>query len=165
MKAKPKVGISACLLGENVRYDGGNKSNRYLTEELGKYVEWVPVCPETECGMLVPREPIELVGQTDFPKLLGVQSRTDHTEKMRRWIEEKLIALEKENLTGYIFKSKSPSCGIREVPVHTKDGVPFAQSAGMFAKAFMEKFPSIPVTDEELQNDSTQREKFINKLK
>ncbi len=161
MKTKPKVGISACLLGENVRYDGGNQSNHYIINELSEFVECVPVCPEVECGMTVPREPIELVGNPDSPDLLAVNSRTDYTEKMRKWIEKKLLLLENENLTVYIFKAKSPSCGIREVPVHTKEGIPSAQGAGMFAKAFMEKFPSVPVADEETLNNPAVRKHFL----
>src|SRR5512135_523699 len=106
---KLKLGISACLLGEKVRYDGGHKLDRYIKETLGKYVDWVPVCPEVEYGLPVPREAMRLVGTASAPRLMTSRTEVDHTDGMRRWAGQRLDELEKEALCGFIFKSRSPS--------------------------------------------------------
>src|SRR4030043_2247655 len=112
---KIKLGISACLLGENVRYDGGHKLDRFLTETLGQYVEYIPVCPEVECGMPVPRESMQLEGDPDSPRLVTIRTKQDLTERMVQWARKRIIALEKEDLCGFIFKTDSPSSGMERV--------------------------------------------------
>lgn len=165
MTDKPKVGISRCLLGEHVRYDGGHKRDRYLTDILGPSVEWVGVCPEVECGLPVPRESMHLAGNTEAPRLVTIRSGIDHTERMDRWIAIRLGELAKENLCGYVFKSKSPSSGMRDIMIYTPEGNPSnRKSAGLFARAFMDRFPLIPVEDEGRLNDAALRENFIERI-
>lgn len=109
---KIKIGISTCLLGEKVRYDGGHKLDRYITDTLGNYFEWVPACPGVEYGLPVPRESMHLIGDPASPRLVTVRTGIDHTEGMKKWAEDKLRQLEKEDLCGFIFKGKSSSSGI-----------------------------------------------------
>ena len=100
-----RVGISSCLLGQKVRYDGGHKRDRFLTDTLGRFVEWVPVCPEVECGLPTPRESMHLEGDPSSPRLITTRTRVDHTDRMRRWVGKRLKELEKEGLCGFIFKT------------------------------------------------------------
>lgn len=164
MEARIKVGISSCLLGEKVRYDGGHKLDHYLKETLGKYVEWIPVCPETEIGLSVPREAMRLVGDPKFPRLVTIRTAIDYTERMLNWAEEKLIKLHKVDLCGFVFKSRSPSSGLRGVKVYGASGVPSATGMGIFAKAFVDKFPFLPVEDDGRLHDPVLRENFIERI-
>jgi uncharacterized protein YbgA (DUF1722 family)/uncharacterized protein YbbK (DUF523 family) len=159
-----KLGISTCLLGENVRYDGGHKLDRYLTNVVGPFVDWVPVCPEVECGLSVPREAMRLVGHPDNPRLVTVRSTVDHTERMQSWIQRRLVELESKDLCGFIFKARSPSSGMRGVKVYTEAGQPSHRGVGMFARAFMERFPDVPVEDEGRLHDAGLRENFIERV-
>lgn len=161
---KPKLGISTCLLGENVRYDGGHKLDRYLRDTLGPFVEWVPVCPETECGLGIPRESMHLEGAPEAPRLITRKTRIDHTERMVRWAEKRLDELQKENLCGYVFKAKSPSSGMRDIKIYSEKGHPAAKGSGIFAGLFMKRFPLLPVEDEARLNDSNLRENFIERV-
>jgi uncharacterized protein YbgA (DUF1722 family)/uncharacterized protein YbbK (DUF523 family) len=161
---KVKIGISSCLLGKNVRYDGGHKLDRYITDTLGQYFEWVPVCPEVEYGLPVPREAMHLTGKPDDPHLLTIHSRIDHTEGMIKWARKKLKDIEKERLCGFIFKSKSPSSGIGGVKVYTPSGIPKRTEAGIFGGAFMHYFPLIPVIDDGRLHNSGLRENFIERV-
>ncbi len=156
-----RVGLSSCLLGELVRFDGGHKKDRYLTEILGAYFEWVPVCPEVEAGMGIPREPVRLVGAWESPGMVGTTSGDDWTERMARFSEERLRRLEELHLSGYIFKSDSPSCGMERVRVYSPGGVPVKKGRGLFAGAFMRRFPLIPVEEEGRLGDPGLRENFI----
>jgi uncharacterized protein YbgA (DUF1722 family)/uncharacterized protein YbbK (DUF523 family) len=164
MKEKIKLGISTCLLGENVRYDGGHKLHHYLTETLGTYVEWVPVCPEVEYGLPVPREAMRLMGKPDAPRIVTVHSRIDHTAGMKKWAKKKLKELEKHDLCGFVFKSKSPSSGYKGVKVYSSSGMPSQKGTGIFAGAFIKRFPLIPVEDEGRLHDSNLRENFIERI-
>src|SRR5438445_5194739 len=125
----PRVGISQCLLGDNVRYDGGHKLDSVLIEALGRYVEWVSVCPEVEVGLGTPREPMRLVGDRQALRLVTINSGVDHTDAMHRFAQQRVCELEALNLSGFVFKSTSPSCGTKGVPlfntqeVETQDGV------------------------------------------
>ena len=161
---KIKIGISSCLLGEKVRYDAGHQLDRYITDTLGQYFEWVPVCPEVEYGLPVPREPMRLVGDPDSPRLLTIRTGIDHTEGMLKWAEKKLKELEKEGLCGFIFKSRSPSSGIGGVKVYTPSGMPSQRGIGLFGGAFMNKFPVIPVIDDGRLHDPGLRENFIERV-
>lgn len=158
------MGISTCLLGERVRYDGGHKRDRYLTDVLGRYVEFIPVCPEQECGLPVPREAMQLVGDPGNPRLITVQTCIDHTERMVGFSMRKVRELEKEDLCGFIFKSRSPSSGMERIKVYDAKGVASNVGIGIFARIFMEHFPLLPVEDEEHLHDSGMRENFIERI-
>ncbi|MBN2012362.1 DUF523 and DUF1722 domain-containing protein [candidate division KSB1 bacterium] len=161
---KPKLGISTCLLGENVRYDGGHKLDKYLRDTLGQFVDYVPVCPEVECGLPIPREAIRLVGDPENPKLMTQKTGIDHTQRMQSWAVKRLDELERENLCGYVFKAKSPSSGMRDIKVYNEKGLPTGKGVGMFARVFMERFPLMPVEDEGRLNDSGLRDSFITRI-
>jgi uncharacterized protein YbgA (DUF1722 family)/uncharacterized protein YbbK (DUF523 family) len=161
---KIKLGISSCLLGNNVRYDGGHAWDRFLTDTLGQFVEYIPVCPEVECGFSTPRESLRLVGSPDAPRLVTVRSGQDHTGRMLTWARGKVKDLEKENLCGFIFKSKSPSSGMERVKVYDEHGVPAKKGVGLFARAFMERFPLLPAEDEGRLHDPALRENFIERI-
>ena len=156
-----RVGISTCLLGENVRYDGGHKRDRYMTDVLSDYFDWEIICPELEVGMGVPREAVRLVDNVASPRMVGIQTQTDWTKRMNDFSEKKIEQLRKKNLCGYIFKSDSPSCGIERVKVYAGKESPNKNGRGLFADAFMKAFPSIPVEEEGRLNDAKLRENFI----
>lgn len=161
---KIKVGISSCLLGKKVRYDGGHKWDRYITETLGQYFEWVPVCPEVECGLPVPRKAMHLIGPSASPRLVTVKTGIDNTKRMQKWAKKKLKKLEKESLSGFIFKSKSPSSGIEGVKVYTPSGMLSHRGKGIFGNSFMQHFPLIPVIDDDRLHDPSLRENFIEQV-
>lgn len=161
---KITVGASACLLGEKVRYDGGHKHDRFITDTLGKFFSYVPVCPEVECGLPVPREPMHLAGDIIDPRLVTVNTGIDHTVRMQNWARGKLGQLEGSGLCGFIFKAKSPSSGMRGVKVYRDAKPPVYSGTGLFAAAFMKKFPLIPVEDEGRLHDPGIRENFIERI-
>jgi uncharacterized protein YbgA (DUF1722 family)/uncharacterized protein YbbK (DUF523 family) len=161
---KIKIGISSCLLGEKVRYDGGHRLDNFIKETLGQFFEWVPVCPEVEYGLPVPRESMHLVGDPDSPRLVTIHTGVDHTEGMLKWAREKLKKLEKVDICGFIFKSRSPSSGIRGVKVHIPSGMPSRTGAGIFGRAFMRYFPIIPVIDDGRLHAPKLRENFIERV-
>ena len=156
-----RLGISSCLLGNEVRWNGGHKRDKYLTLTLGNFVEYVPVCPEVEAGFGVPRETFRLVGDPDKPRLITYKSKTDHTDRMVAWAQKRVKELEKENLCGFIFKSDSPSSGMIRVKVYNEKGMPHKVGVGIFARIFMEHFPLLPVEDDGRLNDPLIRENFI----
>jgi uncharacterized protein YbgA (DUF1722 family)/uncharacterized protein YbbK (DUF523 family) len=159
-----KLGISSCLRGEKVRYDGGHKWDRFLTGTLGEYVEYVPVCPEVECGLGIPREALRLVGDPRAPRLVTVRTAHDTTERMLDWAKRRVSELEKEDLCGFIFKSNSPSSGMERVKVYNEKGMPVKTGSGLFARTFMDHFPLIPVEDEGRLHDPKLRENFIEQI-
>jgi uncharacterized protein YbgA (DUF1722 family)/uncharacterized protein YbbK (DUF523 family) len=161
---KIKIGVSACLLGEQVRWNGGHARDRYLTDILGQYVEYVPVCPEVECGMGVPRETLRLVGDPDNPNLVTSKTNIDHTGRMLDWAQKRARELEKENLCGFVFKKNSPSSGLYRVPVKNFKGMPQKKGQGIFARVFTENFPLIPVEEEGRLHDAKLRETFIEQV-
>lgn len=161
---KIKIGISSCLLGNAVRYDGGHKLDRFLRDTLGQYVDYVPVCPETECGMGIPRESMRLEGKTGAPRLVTHRTREDKTEMMLRWAKKRVAELEAENLCGFIFKSDSPSSGMERVKVYDDKGMPAKTGVGIFARIFMEHFPLLPVEEEGRLHDTGLRENFIERI-
>jgi uncharacterized protein YbgA (DUF1722 family)/uncharacterized protein YbbK (DUF523 family) len=165
MLTKIKLGISACLLGEKVRFDGGHKLDRFITETLGKFVEFVPVCPEVECDMGIPREAMHLVATPNGPRLVTVRSQVDHTERMLAWARERLVELEQEELCGFIFKSDSPSSGMERVKIYSSKGGGAAKTGvGLFAREFMQHFPLLPVEEEGRLHDPGLRENFLERL-
>jgi len=161
---KIKIGISSCLLGNAVRYDGGHKLDRFLRDTLGQYVAYVPVCPEAECGLGIPREAMRLEGQADSPRLVTRQTRVDKTDGMVRWAQKRVAELEAENLCGFIFKSDSPSSGMERVKVYDEKGMPAKTGVGIFARIFMEHFPLLPVEEEGRLHDTQLRENFIERI-
>ena len=164
MEARIKLGVSKCLLGENVRYDGEHKLDRVIRDTLGQYVDFVPVCPEVECGMPVPREAMQLAGNPASPRLTTIRTQKDLTDQMLNWTGIRVRQLEKEGLCGYIFKSNSPSCGIKEVKVYNEKGMPVKKGVGLFARAFMKHFPLLPTEDEDRLHDPGLRENFIESI-
>ena len=164
MLTKIKLGISSCLLGEKVRYDGGHKLDRFITQTLGKLVEFVPVCPEVECGLGVPREAMHLVAAPDGPRLVTIRTQTDYTERLLAWAQKRLVELEQEDLCGFIFKSGSPSSGMERVKIYSGKGEPARTGVGLFAREFMQHFPLLPVEDEGRLHDPALRENFLERL-
>ena len=144
-----RIGISRCLLGENVRHDGGHKRDDFLLEALGPHVEWVPVCPEVELGLGTPREPMRLAGDPRAPRLVTITSGIDHTEAIARFSQRRARELKALNLSGYVFKARSPSCGIGGVSLFNPQGTETQDGVGLFAQAFMAHFPDMPVEDED----------------
>ena len=159
--ALPRVGISACLLGVQVRYDGGHKLEAYAAGPLGKRVALVSVCPEVEAGMGVPREPVQLRRTREGIRMVGVTSGRDHTDAMKRHARRRVAMLESLGLSGYIFKKNSPSCGPAGVPVHGPDA---ETSRGLFAAALLERMPDLPVADETDLATRAGREKFLGRV-
>ncbi len=161
---KIRIGISTCLLGENVRYDGGHKLDRFLTDTLGQYVEYVPVCPEVECGLPVPRQAMHLEGDPKSPRLVTLRTKQDMTERMVKWAEKRVVELEKQDLCGFIFKSNSPSSGMERIRVYNEKGMPVKKGVGMFARIFMDHFSLLPVEDEGRLHDPRLRENFVERI-
>jgi len=166
MEDRIRLGVSSCLLGNMVRFDGGHQHDRYITGTLGNYVDFVPVCPEVECGMPIPREALRLVGDPDTPRLVTSRTNVDHTDQMLRWAAGRLKALEAENLDGFIFKNRSPSSGMERVKVYPASGKGMAEKkgVGIFARAFMEHFPTLPVEEDGRLHDIILRENFIERI-
>lgn len=161
---KIRLGISACLLGEEVRYNGGHKLDRFLRDTLGEYVEYVPVCTEVEAGFSTPREAFRLVGDPEKPRFITSNTKKDYTEHMATWSRERVRALEKENLCGFVFMGGSPSSGMERVKVYNDKGMPIKQGVGVFARAFKEHFPLLPAEENGRLCDPLLRENFIERI-
>ncbi len=159
-----RIGVSSCLLGEQVRFDGGHKRDSFLVEVFGPYVEWLPVCPEVEIGLGTPRETIRLERKAGLVHLIAPKSQTDHTRTMRTWSRRRLKELAGEDLSGYVLKSKSPSCGMERVPLYDEHGGRAKQGRGVFAEALLEQFGNLPVEEEGRLNDPVLRENFIERV-
>jgi uncharacterized protein YbbK (DUF523 family)/uncharacterized protein YbgA (DUF1722 family) len=164
MEQKIKIGVSSCLLGKEVRYNGGHSHDRYVTGTLGQYFTFVDVCPEVEAGFGIPRETMRLVGNPDDPRLVTSKTKKDVTGKMQKWAKRRVLELEKEDLCGFIFKKGSPSSGMERVRVYTEKGMPSNRGSGMFARAFMDHFPQVPIEEDGRLNDSALRENFIERI-
>jgi len=180
--SKPRIGISSCLLGNKVRHDGGHKHEPFITQTLGRHVEWVPVCPEFEVGMGVPRETVRLVGNPANLKMIADKSGKDWTREMQAYADRRVSKLKDMDLSGYILKNNSPSCGMERVPVYpepprgVKDrystgyrvygpkGMPNKQGRGLFAQTLMKKLPLLPVEEEGRLYDPALRENFIERV-
>lgn len=162
--SKIKVGISSCLLGEKVLWDGNHKLDPIVNDLLGSLFEWVPTCPEVEVGMGIPREAMQLTGNPETPRMVGNTTGTDWTQRMNRYSKKRSVDLEKMGVCGYIFKSKSPSCGIARIKVYGDDNTTVPNGRGLFAKAFMQQSVLMPVEDEERLHDTRARENFITRV-
>ena len=159
-----RIGISSCLLGEAVRYDGGHKRDRFLLDTLGPFVEWVAVCPEAELGLGTPREPIRLVHDAAAPqgvRLVTVKTGVDLTRRMRRFARRRVRALARENLSAYILKKDSPSCGLERVAVWRHADARERTGRGLFAEELRRQFPNLPIEEEGRLHDARLRENFI----
>lgn len=159
-----RIGVSACLLGREVRFDGGHKHDRYLTDQLGAFVEFVPVCPEVEVGMGIPRESVRLVQRDGDLRMIAERSGTDHTDAMRAWCAKRMAQLESADLCGYVLKRNSPSCGMERVRVYPLAGMPQRRGRGFFAEALMRHFVDLPVEEEGRLNDPPLRENFVERI-
>lgn len=160
-----RLGISACLLGDEVRYDGGHKRDAFLVDTLGPFVEWVPVCPEVELGLGVPRPPVRLVGHDPgAPRLVVEKSGEDLTAGMQRWAAGRVAELRGLGLHGYVLKRGSPSCGLVRVRVYGDDGMPGRVGRGLFAAALTDTLPLLPVEEEGRLTDAGIREAFIERV-
>jgi uncharacterized protein YbbK (DUF523 family) len=161
---KIRLGISSCLLGAEVRYDGGHKRDAFLTDTLGPFVEWVPVCPEVEIGLGVPRDTLRLVGDEEAPRLIVQKTGEDLTARMQRFARARAEELAALRLHGYVLKRASPSCGLFRVRVHCENGAPSGGGRGLFAAALVERFPTLPVEEEGRLTDPAIRENFIERV-
>lgn len=159
-----RIGISSCLLGYKVRYNGDHKLDTYVTHILGKHFKYVSMCPEVEMGMPVPRETIRLTGDPENPTLIAPKSGIDYTGQMKDYTEKKLNKLAKTPLHGFILKKDSPSCGMDRVKVWNEKNMPQKKGAGLFAAGLMKRFPLLPVEEEGRLRDAWLRENFIERI-
>lgn len=160
------IGISSCLLGNEVRFDGGHKRSDFLTDELGRYVRWVPVCPEVEIGLGIPRETLRLLhtDQPGHPMLVTNKSRRDLTETMTSYSAERMRGLKSERLRGFVLKKDSPSCGLERVKVYSPDGICTRDGRGLFASRLVADMPLLPVEEEGRLQDAKLRENFVTRI-
>lgn len=159
-----RIGVSSCLLGNAVRFDGGHKRDSFLTDQLQPFVEYVPVCPEVEVGMAIPRPTLRLQDSGDGPRLIAPASGEDYTAAMRAWADRRLRALEGLELSGYVLKKNSPSCGMERVRIYGSAGMPTRNGQGVFASVLRERFPDLPIEEEGRLNDPVLRESFIERV-
>jgi uncharacterized protein YbbK (DUF523 family) len=158
-----RIGVSQCLLGDHVRYDGGHKRDALLADTLGRQVEWVPVCPEVEVGLGTPRDRMQLEGSAAAPRLITLTTRVDLTSAMTRFAERRVRELEALDLCGFVFKARSPSCGLTDVPIYSSRGGAGRNGAGLFARAVMKHFPRMPVEDEDRLHDQKILKDFLKR--
>jgi len=162
--SRVRIGISSCLLGEKVRFDGGHKKDEFLTSHFGRYVEWVPVCPEFEIGLGIPRESLRLVADGKSVRLVAPRSGLDHTEFMNKWTIEQAGRLAGQGLCGYVLKRSSPSCGLERVKVYKGTGLLNRDGRGLFAAGLVDRFPNLPMEEEGRLNDPRLRENFVSQV-
>jgi uncharacterized protein YbbK (DUF523 family) len=166
MTPRPRIGVSACLLGRQVRYDGDHKRDAWVVEELARIADLVPVCPEVEFGLGVPRDPIRLVKGPGGTRLVTPRTGRDLTEEMTAWAEARVRVLDAERLSGFVLKSSSPSCGPQGVKLFTSPDAELPASlegAGLFARALRAQFPDMPIEDETTLADTARRQSFIER--
>jgi uncharacterized protein YbgA (DUF1722 family)/uncharacterized protein YbbK (DUF523 family) len=159
-----RIGVSACLLGETVRFDGGHKRDAFLTDTFGQFVEWVPVCPEVEAGFGTPREPMRLVRAGGSVRLLTVKTARDVTDRLESYARRRVEQLANDNLSGYVLKKDSPSCGLERVKLYDPHHVPSRSGRGLFAAALTARCPNLPVEEEGRLSDPRLRENFVDRV-
>jgi uncharacterized protein YbgA (DUF1722 family)/uncharacterized protein YbbK (DUF523 family) len=159
-----RLGISACLLGEKVRFDGGHKRDSFLVDTFGRYVEWVPVCPEEEAGFGTPRPAMRLVDHAGVIRLLVIKDQRDLTAPMRDYSAIRVEELAARDLDGYVLKKDSPSCGVSRVKVYAGEGPAARTGRGLFAEALCRRLPLLPVEEEGRLGDPRLRENFIERV-
>ncbi len=157
---KPLIGVSRCLMGEEVRYDGGSKPVPWIVDILSEHCDLMPLCPEVEAGLGVPRPAVQLVGSMESPRALGVEDPTlDVTEALLRVGAERKGAI--NGMDGLILKARSPSCGLFDTPVFDSSGTEIGQDAGLLGRACRENFPNLPLTDELCLENEAGRVAFL----
>jgi uncharacterized protein YbbK (DUF523 family) len=156
------IGVSACLLGVKVRYNGEDRREPFMSERLGEYAQLLPICPEVESGLSVPREPMILVGRPEGPRIVTRDSRVDYTDLISAWVRGKVSELKKKGIHGFVFKSGSPTCGLRQVPVVLEGGV-VGEGMGLFAKALKEELPLLPCEEERDVQSAHRLNNFIQR--
>jgi uncharacterized protein YbgA (DUF1722 family)/uncharacterized protein YbbK (DUF523 family) len=159
-----RVGVSSCLLGEKIRFNAGHKYDEFIVEHLGKFFEWIPVCPEFELGLGVPRESMHLKEKDGSLKLITTQTARDFTDEMLAYAGRKVRALKRQSLRGYLFKKSSPSCGMERVRIHRSDGISRYDGRGLFASTLMKAYPSLPVEEEGRLRNPVLRENWIERV-
>jgi len=159
-----RLGVSTCLMGQNVRYDGGHQRDRFLMNSLGQFVEFVPVCPEVEIGLPVPREAMHLKGDPEYPRLVTIKTGKDYTERMQTWADVRLEELARENLHGFVFKKNSPSSGLYRVRIYDEHGMPSRVGMGIFPREVTRRFPLLPLEEDGRLHDMGLRENFIERI-
>lgn len=158
-----RIGISSCLLGCKVRFDGGHKKDDFLVNTFGRWVKWVPVCPEVEVGMGTPRESIRLVRSAEGIRLVAPKSGKDWTGAMTEYSRRRVRELEAADLCGYVLKKDSPSCGMERVKVYG-DGMPTKSGRGVFAEILLDHSPDLPVEEEGRLCDPRLRDNFVERV-
>ena len=164
MTSPLRIGISSCLLGNGVRFDGGHKKDSFLTGTFGRFVEWVPVCPEVECGLGTPRESMRLVSVDGRVRLLTGKTGIDHTDRMANYSARRVRELTSDELCGFVLKKDSPSCGMERVKIYGTGGVAVKSGRGIFAAQLVDRFPSLPVQEEGRLSDPSLRENFVERV-
>ena len=164
MTSPIRIGISSCLLGNGVRFDGGHKKDSFLTGTFGRFVEWVPVCPEVECGLGTPRESMRLVSVEGRVRLLTGKTGVDHTDRMANYSARRARELASDELCGFVLKKDSPSCGMERVKIYGTGSVAVKSGRGIFATQLVERFPSLPVEEEGRLSDPVLRENFVERV-
>lgn len=159
-----RLGISRCLLGDEVRFDGGHKRDHFLSDILSCRVEWVSVCPEVEAGLGIPREPMRLVGKANAPRLMTITSTQDLTRQLKSFSTRKLDEFQRLDLSGYVLKARSPSCGVEQVPLHDERGIARSHGMGLFARSVRKRYPLIPIADEESLADPAACASFLRQV-
>jgi len=161
-----RIGVSSCLLGQPVRYDAGHKHDAWVTDMLGRFFDFVAVCPEMEIGLGTPRETLHLEGKPGAVRLVAPKSGSDHTERMSAWAAEKTAGLARQSLCGYILKKDSPSCGLERVRLYAagSTSAPGRDGRGLFAAALVRRFPTLPVEEEGRLQDARLRENFVTRV-
>ena len=159
-----RIGISACLLGQQVRFDGGHKRDSFLVDTFGRFVEWVPMCPEVELGLGTPREALRLVRRDGEIRMVNTRSGRDISDAMRDWSRRRADALEAERLAGFVLKKDSPSCGMERVKIYVEGGMAEKQGRGLLAQALMDRYPQLPVEEEGRLSDPRLRDNFVERV-
>lgn len=161
--SKPRLGISACLLGKEVRYDGDHQLDQFVFDALEQHFDLIPVCPEVDCGMTVPREPMRLEGDAVAPRLVTMKNRIDKTDQMERWVQKHIAEMKQERFAGFVFKSGSPTCGLA-VNIYDAHGDIAGNAAGIFARRFSSRFSRRLVAEAEQLHEDSFCKDFIQRL-
>jgi len=166
LDTRPRIGISSCLLGQKVRFDGGHKRDAFLVETYGQFVDWVPVCPEVELGLGTPRDSLRLLRRDDLVRMVNKKTGEDIAGAMRAWSAKRVESLAKQDLSGYVLKKDSPSCGMERVKVYGAEpgSMPAKSGRGLFAEALMARFPDLPVEEEGRLSDPRLRDNFVERV-
>jgi uncharacterized protein YbgA (DUF1722 family)/uncharacterized protein YbbK (DUF523 family) len=164
MSGSIKIGVSACVAGEKVRFDRTHRRSAYLTETLANHVEFVPICPEIACGMGIPREPLRQVDCAGEIRLIGYESGKDLTKKMTKWARRVLKGLDKEGICGFVLRVHSASCGVNKSKIHSTEGKPPTHGPGFFTRMLQEHDPLLPIVTSEALQNAIQRENFIRRV-